>query len=81
MQLQVQLHGLLTAGFGASGGRVELTLPEGADVASVIETLSETTPMFDPRSIMAVLGGTQVPLEYVLHDGNELHLYHLFSGG
>jgi hypothetical protein len=81
MRIRVKLHGLLTAGMGDPGGLHKLDVAEGADVATVIEAFQERSALFDPRSILAVIENRKVPLSHVLLDGDELHLYHLFSGG
>ena len=81
MRIQVKLHGLLTAGFDAPDGIVELDVPAGIDIAGVIEVLKGTSPMFDPRSCLAVVGGAKVLLDWTLEDGDQVGLYHPFSGG
>ena len=58
-----------------------MTLPDGTDVAGVIEALRETSPMLDPRACLATVGGAQVPLDRTLKDGEEVGLYPTFSGG
>ena len=81
MQIRVQLHGLLTAGLDDPDQPLELTLPEGTDVADVFEALHERSPMIDARACLALVNGVKVPLDWPLHDGDEVGLYHLFSGG
>ena len=81
MQVQVTLHGLYTIGVGDPNGLVELTLPDETDVAGLIEVLRETSPTLDPRSCLAMVGGAKVSPTRVLQDGEEVHLYPLFSGG
>ena len=81
MQIRVKMHGLLAIRVDDADGFVELTLPDGTDVAGVVEALRETSSFFDPRSCLAIIGGKRVPLNRVLEDGEEVHLYHLFSGG
>lgn len=81
MQVRVKLHGLFTIGVDDPDGLVELALPDEMDVAGVIEALRETAPMLDPRSCLAMVGGAKVPLDRTLRDGEEVHLYSLFSGG
>jgi hypothetical protein len=80
MQVRVKLHGLLMA-VPADPDGLELSVPEETDVAGAVEILAETSPLFDARSVMAVIGGVKVDLDWILHDCEELHLYHLFSGG
>jgi molybdopterin converting factor small subunit len=60
---------------------VELTLPDGTDVAGVIEALRETSPMLDPRACLVIASGAQVPLDRTLKDGEEVGFYPTFSGG
>jgi hypothetical protein len=45
MQVRVTLHGWLKVGVDDPDGLIELTLPDGTDVAAVIEALRETSPM------------------------------------
>ena len=75
------MHGLLAIRVDDPDGFVELTLPNGTDVAGVLQIFRETSSFFDPRSCLAIIGGQRVPLNRVLEDGEEVHLYHLFSGG
>jgi hypothetical protein len=81
MQIRVKTHGPLAIRVGDPDGFVELTLPDGTHVAGVLEIFRETSSFFDSRSCLAVIGGKRVSLNRVLEDGEEVHLYHLFSGG
>jgi len=62
-------------------GIVELTLPDETDVAGLLEALRETSPTLDPRACLVMIGGVRVPLEQTLEDGEEVHLYPVFTGG
>ena len=81
MRVRVKLHGLFTVGVDDPDSLIELTVPDGTDVAGVIEVLRETSPMLDPRACLAAVGGAQVPLDRTLKDGEEVGLYPTFSGG
>jgi hypothetical protein len=81
MQIRVKLHGLLLAGIDNPDGLLEFSVPGGTDVAGVFEVLGESSPMFDARACLAIVDGVKVPLDWKLKDGDELRLYHLFSGG
>ncbi|MEE8391750.1 MAG: hypothetical protein V3S14_13280 [Anaerolineae bacterium] len=81
MQVQIKVHGLLTIRVDDPDGLVELTLPDGTDVAGVLAVFRETSSFFDPRTCLAIIGGERVGLDRVLEDGEEVRLYHLFSGG
>jgi molybdopterin converting factor small subunit len=81
MQVRVTLHGWLKVGVDDPDGLIELCLPDGTDVAAVIEALRETSPMLDPRACLATVGGATVPLDRTLNDGEEVGLYPTFSGG
>jgi molybdopterin converting factor small subunit len=81
MRVRVELHGFFTVGVSDPDGLIELTLPDGTDVAGVVEALRETSPMLDPRSCLAMVGGARVPLDRTLKDGEEVCLYPVFSGG
>jgi molybdopterin converting factor small subunit len=79
--VRVKLYGTLTIGVRHPDHLVELTLPEGTDLQGMIESLRHTSPMFDPRSCFAMVKGRRVPLDRTLVDGDEVHLYPIFSGG
>jgi molybdopterin converting factor small subunit len=81
MRVRVALHGLFKVGVDDPDGLIELTLPDGTDVAGVIEVLRETSPMLDPRACLAMVGGERVVLDRPLKDGEEVRLYPIFSGG
>jgi molybdopterin converting factor small subunit len=81
MQVRVTLHGWLKIGVGDPDGRVELTLPDGSDVAGAIEALRETSPLLDPRACLATVGDAQVSLDRTLQDGEQVGLYPVFGGG
>ena len=81
MRVQAKLHGMFKIGVQDPDGVVELTLPDQTDVAGLIEVLRETSPMLDPRACLVMIGGARVPLDRTLKDGEEVHLYPIFSGG
>jgi len=81
MRVRVTLHGWLKVGVNDPDGLIELTLPDGTNVAGVIEALREASPLLDPRACLAIVGGAQVPLDRILKDGEEVGLYPTFSGG
>ncbi len=81
MKVQVKLHGLLLAGVDAPEGILEVEIPPRSDVAALCEALSETVPLLDVRACLAVVNGVKVPYSHPLQDGDEVGLYHLFSGG
>ncbi len=81
MQIRVTLHGLLTAGMDDPDEPLDLRLPPGTDVAGLFAVLAERSPMIDARACLAIVNGVKVPLNWPLHDGDEVGLYHLFSGG
>ncbi len=81
MQVRVTLHGWLKIGVGDPDGLIRLTLPDGTDVAGVIEAVRETSPLLDPRACLTLVSGASVPLDRTLKDGEELHFYPTFSGG
>jgi hypothetical protein len=72
---------LFTVGVDDPDSLIELTVPDGTDVAGVIEALRETSPMLDPRAVLAMVGGTRVLLDRTLKDGEEVCLYPIFGGG
>lgn len=81
MHLRVKLHGLLVAGADNPDGIVELDLPGETNVAGLFQALAETSPLFDAQACLAIVNGVKVPLDWRLQDGDEVNLYHLFSGG
>lgn len=82
MRIRVVAHGLLTVAVKDPGGAIDLTVPDGSDVQQVLWILHDRSPVFDPRSTpIVVIGGSQTPLDHVLCDGEEVHLYPIFGGG
>jgi sulfur carrier protein ThiS len=81
MLVRVQPHGLLSAAVDEPEGWIELTLPQGTDIAGAMEVLGEISPLFDPRACLAIVEGAKVPPDRVLKHGDQVKLYHLFSGG
>ncbi|MCP4536071.1 MAG: hypothetical protein GY832_02895 [Chloroflexi bacterium] len=81
MQVQVRVHGLLAIRVDDSDGFIELILPDGTDVAGILAVFRETSSFFDPRTCLALIDGERVALNRVIEDGEQVHLYHLFSGG
>lgn len=82
MNIRVRAHGLLTAAVREPEGLIQLDLPEGLDIRGVVEVLCrEWSPLFDPRSCIAVLDGAKVSLDHTLSDGDCVDLYVQFGGG
>jgi sulfur carrier protein ThiS len=81
MQVEVQPHGLLSAAVDRPGDWIELTLPQGTDVAGAMKVLNEISPLFDPRACLAIVEGAKAPPDRILKHGDQVKLYHLFSGG
>ena len=81
MRVRVKVYGLLVAAVDNPDRHIELRLPGGTDVAGAIDVLQQTSSLFDPRSCIPAVNGERVPFDHVLHDGDEVHLYHVFSGG
>jgi hypothetical protein len=81
MRVRVTAHGLLTAAVRHPDNLLELDVPEGIDIRALIEVLAERSPLFDPRSSLAVVEGVKVPLERPLREGEHVHLHLLFGGG
>lgn len=82
MRIRVVAHGLLTVAVRDPGGAVDLTVPDGIDIQQVLWILHDRSPVFDPHAMpVTVIDGAQVPLDRVLNDGEEVHLYPIFGGG
>jgi hypothetical protein len=81
MRVRVTLYGWFRLGVSNPDNALEVILPCGIDVAGVIEALRKTSPMLDPRSCLAMIDGARVPLDRILKEGEEMHLYPVFSGG
>ena len=82
MRIRVVAHGLLTVAVQDPGGVVDLAVPDGSDIQQVLWILHDRSPVFDPRAApVTVIDGAQVPLDRVLQDGEEVHLYPIFGGG
>ena len=81
MRIGVVVHGMLTAAVRDPGGKMQVEVPDGGDIKKVVEILGERSPLFDPRSCLAVVDGVRVPLDRVLAEGEQVHLYVMFGGG
>ena len=81
MRIRIKVFGLLVAAVDNPERFIDLSLPTGTDVAGAIDRLQTTSSLFDPRSCLAVIDGVRVPQDHVLQDGDEVHLFHMFSGG
>jgi hypothetical protein len=81
MRIEVVAHGMLTAAVRDPGGQMQVEVPDGIDIRRLVEILSEQSPLFDPRSCLAVVGGAKVPLDRVLTEGEQVHLHLMFGGG
>jgi sulfur carrier protein ThiS len=83
VRLRVKVHGLLTAALKDPDGWLDLSSPKNTSIAGLIEFLSErqNSPLFDAGACMATIEGEAVPLDRILKNGDEVHLYHVFSGG
>jgi hypothetical protein len=62
-------------------GQLKLDVPGGTGVVGVMELPAEGAPLFDAKSCPAVVDGVQVPFILLLTEGEDLYLYHTFSGG
>jgi molybdopterin converting factor small subunit len=93
MRVQVCLHGWLRPGAGkpeslvasrpeaAAGGKVEMELPEGSDIAGAIAVLQGAGALPDRRGYVVMVDGRRASSDRALHDGEEVHLYPMISGG
>jgi hypothetical protein len=81
VRIGVVVHGMLTAAVREPGGEVQIEVPDGVDIKGLVEILSEQSPLFDPRSCLAVVDAVRVPLDRVLVEGEQVHLYLMFGGG
>ncbi len=76
MQIHITLHGILRDALPPEArGRTALTLPAGATVADALLALQLK------NTTTAAINGQQVPLDYILHDGDHLHLFRPIGGG
>ena len=60
---------------------MQVEVPDGIDIRRLVEVLSERSPLFDPRSCLAVVDGAKVSLDRVLSEGEQVHLHVMFGGG
>ena len=81
MRVRVKLHGMFKVGVDNPDGLIEFTLPDGSDVAGLVDALRETAPVLDPRSCLVMIGGARVSLDRTLEDGDEVLINPIFSGG
>lgn len=76
MEVKLTLHGILRDYLPRQAkGKTSLALPAGATVAEVAAQLRIK------QTITAAVNGVQVNPNYVLHDGDDLHLFRMIGGG
>lgn len=76
MEINITLHGILRDNLPRQAkGKTTLTLPDNSTVAEAVRQLNIT------RSVSAAVNGTEVELDHVLQDGEELQLFQLIGGG
>jgi hypothetical protein len=81
MRVRVMLHGWYRLGVEGSDSPLELDVPDGTDVAGLAQVLRQQSPMLDAYASLVMIGGTQVDVDRVLVDAEEVHFYPIFSGG
>ncbi len=76
MEVKLTLHGILRDYLPRQAkGKTSLALPAGSTVAEVVAQL------MIKQTITVAVNGIQVNLNYVLHDGDDLHLFRMMGGG
>ena len=76
MEINITLHGILRDNLPRQAkGKTTLTLPNSSTVAEAVQQLKIT------RSVSAAVNGTEVDLDHVLQNGEELQLFQLIGGG
>ncbi len=81
MTIGIWLHGWLRAVSTGPEDQIELCLPDGSSVRQVAEALRAGCRLPERSAFITVVGGMRVLAEHVLHDGDQLHLYPISSGG
>lgn len=76
MEVNIVLHGILRDYLPRKAkGRSSLSLPAGATVDDVVQQL------YIKQNVSAAVNGVEVERNYVLQDGEELHLFRMIAGG
>ena len=81
LTVSARAHGLLQAAVRHPDESLQVSLPAGADVLTLIEAFSVRTPASDPRATIAVVQGVKVPLDRKQCDGELVQLRPIFGGG
>ena len=74
MHIRVLVHGLLTAAVEDPDRWLDVALPTDANVEELVQALCQwlDSPLFDPRSCIATLEDTVVPMNHPLQEGDEV---------
>ena len=76
MEVKVTLHGILRDYLPREAkGRTSLTVPEGTSIADIVGQLAIK------QTVSAVVNGTEVEVDHVLRDDDDLQLFRLIAGG
>ena len=76
MKVQLTLHGILRDYLPRKArGRTTLDLPAGTTIEDVVSRLSIK------QNVSAAVDGAEVENDYVLQNGEELHLFRFIAGG
>ena len=76
MKVQLTLHGILRDYLPRKAkGRITLDLPAGTTIEHVVSQLSRK------QNVSAAVDGAEVENDYVLQNGEELHLFRFIAGG
>jgi sulfur carrier protein ThiS len=76
LEVKLTLHGILRDYLPRQAkGKTSLALPAGCTVAEVAARLQIK------QTITAAVNGSQVDPNYVLHDGDDIHLFRMMGGG
>ena len=76
MKVQLTLHGILRDYLARTAkGRTTLDLPVGTTIEDVVSQLTIK------QNVSAAVDGVEVENDYVLQDGEALHLFRFIAGG
>jgi molybdopterin converting factor small subunit len=81
MLVRVKLHGWLKTRLRDSSVSLEMDMPEGSDIAGLIDLLRESSSLPERRAVVAVIDRVRATHDRPLQDGDKVHFYQMVSGG
>lgn len=76
MEVKITLHGILRDYLPRQAkGRTTLSLSDGTSIADIVNQLEIK------QTVSAVANGTEVEVDYVLQDNDDVQLFRMIAGG